>query len=130
MNNKLIMLQVIVIVLPLTIARSLLTIFRTTPLRHILPLNEHLDVHRQLGYHFFVWGLVHSVCHFINAARNADPSRRHVQADPHAEPQPQYYRKELQVSTALAPLNEMHLASPTSTDRLITRIRQCMELMV
>ncbi len=94
------MLQVVVIVFPFTVARSVLTYLRETPLRHILPLDDHLISHRQLAYHFFIWSCIHTFSHFVNGARSADPSR-HNMRDPNAEPklesQATFYSQEVSV---------------------------------
>lgn len=65
----------VLIAFPFTIARKLITALRPTVMAAVLPLDEHLKVHRHLACHFFFWGFVHSIAHFINGARIDDPSR-------------------------------------------------------
>ena len=89
----------VVVLLPFTVARTLLTLLRTTPLAVVLPLDQNMRMHKLLGYHFFLWSCLHTVCHLVNAARISDPSRYHT---PPAAPIPteaEYYAQETQVHT-------------------------------
>ena len=77
-------------------ARSLQTFLRSSRLSRLLPMNKSLDVHKELGYHFLLWSLVHTLCHFVNIARFSDPSRHHDPAVP-VKTQRQMYGEEVQV---------------------------------
>ena len=92
--------QVTVILLPFTVARGFLTFLRTTPLAAILPLDEHLDFHCYLAYQFGFWSVLHTICHIINAARQADPSRwATVPGGFKGVSQADYYSYEVQAQT-------------------------------
>ena len=93
--------QVVAILLPFTVARTLLTLLRTTPLAVILPLDQNMRMHKLLGYHFFLWSSLHTVCHLVNAARISDPSRYHTPPAAPIPTQAEYYAEETQVQITL-----------------------------
>lgn len=43
-----------------------LTFLRTTPLRHVIPFDRHVTVHKQLGIIIAVASFTHMFCHFVD----------------------------------------------------------------
>lgn len=88
--------QVICVIFPFTMARSFLTVLRSSKLGKVLPMNKNVDLHKELGYHFLFWSIIHTACHFINIARFAEPSRHRGLSVP-VKSQREMYKEEVQV---------------------------------
>jgi predicted ferric reductase/Ca2+-binding EF-hand superfamily protein len=48
--------------------RRLLTWVRTTPLAHVVPVDDAVDAHRLVGFTAFAFGVVHGAAHLVNYA--------------------------------------------------------------
>ncbi|KAK9808631.1 hypothetical protein WJX72_000879 [[Myrmecia] bisecta] len=99
--------QVLMILIFFPIARSLLTLLRTTPLRHVVPVDDNLSMHRFIAYCLAFWSAMHTIAHLNNANNIGDSSRValwHAIPGNANKPQPtlaQFYGQETQVTGVL-----------------------------
>ena len=53
----------------LLMLRHSITWLRTTPMRYILPIDNHVTYHRNVGYTIVVLSLIHTIAHLINIGK-------------------------------------------------------------